>query len=523
MQSDHSIKQRRLKSREVSSRFLSPPSSDTGTSSPTRRVLSPLRQKQSSSPSSSDQKFTSRRHTSFGNGSGINHGLWPSSSSSQNQSSLADHLGNERLIDFIDRKPNVRENSDHSLNRQNSCMELSRFEKKLNRIERNKPDFGIGGSTRYVKERTFSARYSNTSSTNRLPLDDQTVFPGRRSIDENLLRRRRSDSTSDTTQDSEPDSIDLNYSIGSPVIGRSGIEVDSKYLRSSMKPSMKNTIKRANSGNGTTKWSLSPGRSALSPMTVESKERPMSISSMKPPTSPSKTKGMGNLLSKGLELFKIKKSSTSSNAVGVGDGVHHLRLLNNRLVQWRYVNAKCEVAKKNVANQAEMKLIHASASLFKLEQSVMQKRQQLAKQKMEMKLNYVLHSQIRLLECWGNIERQHISSISKIKESLHSVVCKLPLVEGATLDTNSATINLRQASDLSTSIMSLISTFSPEAEKSGPILWELAKVVTEEKLLLDEFLELYMTISKLEAHERSLRCNIIQMKSQQQPINRKIQ
>jgi len=35
------------------------------------------------------------------------------------------------------------------------------------------------------------------------------------------------------------------------------------------------------------------------------------------------------------------------------------------------------------------------------------------------------------LEAWGDMERQHLSSVSKTKECLHSVVCRVPLIEGA--------------------------------------------------------------------------------------------
>lgn len=39
--------------------------------------------------------------------------------------------------------------------------------------------------------------------------------------------------------------------------------------------------------------------------------------------------------------------------------------------------------------------------------------------------------QIKLLEAWGDMERQHLSAISMTKDSLNSVVCSVPLVQGA--------------------------------------------------------------------------------------------
>ncbi|KAJ6885187.1 hypothetical protein NC652_032012 [Populus alba x Populus x berolinensis] len=66
------------------------------------------------------------------------------------------------------------------------------------------------------------------------------------------------------------------------------------------------------------------------------------------------------------------------------------------------------------------------------------------------------------------MERQHLSSVSKTKECLHSVVCRVPLIEGA------------------------------EAEQTVALLSELADVVAQEKLLVEECLELLQTVSALQ-------------------------
>lgn len=49
---------------------------------------------------------------------------------------------------------------------------------------------------------------------------------------------------------------------------------------------------------------------------------------------------------------------------------------------------------------------------------------------------YVMTSQIRVLETWGNMERDHISAISTTKDYLRYVVCMIPLVEGAKVISN---------------------------------------------------------------------------------------
>ncbi|KAI6697399.1 hypothetical protein NL676_017518 [Syzygium grande] len=163
----------------------------------------------------------------------------------------------------------------------------------------------------------------------------------------------------------------------------------------------------------------------------------------------------------GLDLFKSKKSSSHSSPLGPAgaENVHQLRLLHNRLIQWQYANAKADAANLNMTSQTE----------------------------------------IRPLETWGDMERRHSLAISKTTESLQSIVSRLPLIEGAEAEPQSTSFALRHALDLTTSIKSAITDISPSGDGTVPLLSELAKVVGQEKLLLEECLECLRTISKLES------------------------
>lgn len=137
-----SEKSRRSKSREVSSRFLSP--ADAGTNA---GAGSPLRQKPRSS--------TDGRKNRSEEESGFMQRLWPASTrkpmKSNSNATLADYLGSERLKEDVDRKRNEKSenNSMMFLNRQRSCSEFSRFENpKESSKENNMPLFG--GSMRYI-------------------------------------------------------------------------------------------------------------------------------------------------------------------------------------------------------------------------------------------------------------------------------------------------------------------------------------------------------------------------------------
>ncbi|XP_052206735.1 QWRF motif-containing protein 3-like [Diospyros lotus] len=548
------VKPLRPKSRQVTSRFLSPPADQS----------SPLKQKPRSI------------HSNESGGGGSMRRLWPSTSSSnkkkqqqkQQLGTLADHLGNERFNDLIvkDKVCSEFNNSESclmstSLSRQRSCTEFSRFEKvddhrhesRRSTKENHRPLFG--GSMRYTGKLRFpaagrkSASSSSSSSSGASnsylsPASADDIVAGRFSVDENALRQRSFGRGSEDLE-SECSDVCSGNSFGSPDIGKlstasymaptvssrksgGGIQVSSRYMQDSSpkKFTLKNAINRSNSIT-TSKWALSPGRSASPPMTVENKGmKPVSFLSMKPPTSPSRPKGgggggVGNFLSKGLDLFRSKKSSPTScssplGPAGMAESVHQLRVLHSRWVQWRYANARADYVNARTADQAERNLIYAWNCVKKLEQSVIRKKLQLEKEKLEMKLNFILLSQIKLLEAWGDMERQHLSAISMTKDCLHSVICRVPLAEDAKMDLHSTSITLRNASDLSTSIKSMLYTFSPTVEKAASIFSDLAKVVTEEKALLEELFELFSIISTLEIEERSLKCSITQLKLWQQ-------
>ncbi|XVF66889.1 hypothetical protein PTKIN_Ptkin10aG0074600 [Pterospermum kingtungense] len=525
---DLSQKPRRSKSREVGSRFFSPTSSsahDSGVLHSPNKALSPLRRKSTSTDP--------RKHRSLEDPSGLLRGLWPSSTSSSSTpklDTLADHLGNERLRDFIERKSHEKRTCSRSIENEKQSVK-----------ENHRPS--LGGSMRYTAKLGFpkNSSSSSTSTSSSSP----NILPGRFSVDENALYKKssshwKSDFLTENriVLDSESEFSD-QYCPGSnnsPATKnashrKSGIEVSSKYLQEvtsrnrsrgltsdlnilnpvsadsspkmNKKFSIKNVIRRTNSltghGSGTSQWALSPGRSGSPPMSVENKVKPTSFSSLKPPTSPSKARGVEKLLNLGLmDLFKSRKPSALQVGSADVESVHQLRLIYNRSIQWRYANAKADAVNKSINNQVENYLLFGWNSLMKLQHSVIQKKLKLQKEKLQMKMDFILQSQMKALECWSEMEREHLLAISKTKECLHSVVCKVPLIEGAKFDAHSASMALRHAFDLTASIKSMLTSFSPRNEKTQELLSELAKVVKQEKLLVEECLELFRMISILE-------------------------
>ena len=406
---DQSVKLRKPKFRDVSSRFLSPNSTSSleiGNPSPTQSV-SPVRRK----PGSFFPETRKNRDDS-----GSLRGLWPSStttststtsssSSSTNKfDTLADHLGNERLNDLLQRKNSVLHE------RQRSSREFSiGFE---NDKESSKENHGpiVGGSMRYTGSSSRSSgKVSSLSSSSKLfNTSSSDIVPGRFSVDENGFHQKPSRRMSDSYTGALDSGFEYSDSCSGTDFGsssemgkysrvrRSGVEVSSKYMNDiGTRPrrvssdsntsnqvsldssprlgklSLKPAIKRANSLTaGKSQWALSPGRSGSPSLSVENKGKLMSFSSLKPPSnSPSSTKGVEKLFNLGLDLFKSKKSSSSSsssnssssNSLPGGysstEASHQLRLLHNRFMQWRYANARADAVNFKIANHVEVHLI----------------------------------------------------------------------------------------------------------------------------------------------------------------------
>jgi hypothetical protein len=341
--SDQSPKPRRARSREVSSRYLSPNSTsshESGIPSPNSQSLSPIGHKPVTAIFSVSSNARKQQHKMLDDPA-LMRGLWPSSattssssssSSSKNSGTLGDHLGNERLKDRNkDKKSLSGSDNGGFLNRQKSSSEFGRFDNhKESAKENNRPR--IGGSMRFTEKLTHPGKSSSSSKIS-------GILPGRLSVDGSDFYRKNyepeSDSFTDTFDlDSESCKMDSTTTGKSSASSRkSGIEVPSKYMNdisarrvsdsyvpvsfdnfpSSNKFTIKNAIKRVNSlSRAKSQWALSPGRSGSAPMLVENKGKSMSFSSLKPPNSPSRAKGVEKLLNMGWDLLKGKKSSSSS-------------------------------------------------------------------------------------------------------------------------------------------------------------------------------------------------------------------
>ncbi|KAL1562416.1 QWRF motif-containing protein 3-like [Salvia divinorum] len=538
---------KKAKSREVSPRYLSPASTTPSSSSSStidyyrgshespNSILSPIKQ-------NSDQ---SRKPKTLEKKSGFLRGLWPSSSapSSSKEKKKAEMLAylisDERRQESKQRRSKAKSerNTPQALGRQRSCTEFGRFGSQRENSKENRNPI-LGGSMRYFGK----FKFSGTSQSSE---DDENIMPGRLSIDEVAVRKK-----SLSKHVSEPEHLDsgsessgtcpnFDFSPASymaPTVSsrKHGIDVPSRFMQdrpqsrrwsdgsdhSSENIYSNNNINSNNNSpkifnlkkKGSGGLAGSPG-SARAPL-GENKGKVAE----KPPVSPSRRKGVRNILNLGIELVTGRKSLPSLSVLGPGsaENVHQLRLLHNGLAQWRFSNARSEVANQNYVKDCEEKSGHVQIALFKLQQSIIQKKYQLQKEKLEMKLDYIIHSQTEALEAWENMERQHSTALSNTTDCLNSVVCKLPLVDGAKVEPQLASVAMCHASNIATKINMMVTSFQPTVEKTVGVVAELARVAIQETRLLEECLELFKFISALELEERHLRGSIMQLRLMEQ-------
>ncbi|KAL1219397.1 QWRF motif-containing protein 3 [Cardamine amara subsp. amara] len=367
--------------------------------------------------------------------------------------------------------------------------------------------------------------------------EDNVILPGRFSVDESSLYRASSRRNScSLLYDSLNDESDSELSDVSFASSRSswnnkpGIKVSSKYLPDlTARPSKGNNnvtklrsqedLQRANSfrgienktkkinpvsryGSSMSQWALSPGRS------LETQAVTVPCSKLKPPRG----KGVGKLFNLGFDFFRSKnKSSPFSSPLKPktcdAESVHQLKLMNNLLIQWRFVNAKACAANNNVASREKNQILCAWETLTKLKHLVLQERIKLQKKNLEMKLDHVLLSQVKNLEAWEDMEREHLSSLSMIRESLHFALSKLPLKEGAKVNLESAVTLFQNAEAVTDAIISTVNSYAPTLmEGIVPLASQLAEAAAQEKLMLEQCHDLLRMISELEMQERSLKC-----------------
>lgn len=192
--------------------------------------------------------------------------------------------------------------------------------------------------------------------------------------------------------------------------------------------------------------------------------------------------------------------------------VHLLRILYNRLLQWRFVNARADTALSAQRLNAERSLYSARITTSKLRESVKAKRMELQWLKQNLKLISILKGQMIYLEELALLDQDFSHSLSGAIEALRASTLRLPVVGGARAEIQNVKDAICSAVDVMQAMGSSICLLLSKVGEVNSLVAELANVAAKESALLDQCKDLLSIITALQVKESSLRTHFIQLK-----------
>ncbi|KAG6424244.1 hypothetical protein SASPL_114659 [Salvia splendens] len=211
------------------------------------------------------------------------------------------------------------------------------------------------------------------------------------------------------------------------------------------------------------------------------------------------------------------------------EDVHNLRLLYNRLLQWRYANARSDDALQSQKVKTEKVLSSVWMEIVAVWDSIIEKRIEIQKLKLKLKLYTILDNQICGLEEWKSTEMDHISSLSWAIEDLQAGTVLVPVIRGARGSIQKIKEAVSLAVDVMQAMGSSLRSVLLKVNRMHSLASDLADVVIEGRAIFDEYESLLISIAELQVgtsivvkgliilsssfvEESSLRTHLLQMK-----------
>ncbi|KAH1111505.1 hypothetical protein GLYMA_04G155000v4 [Glycine max] len=522
---------RRSRTREISSRYKSPtpasPSAPRRCPSPNltrttpassshlfpKRSLSTERKRPStptsptpqrpSTPVSVDGKLSSRRLS----GTRLPDSLWPSTMRSLSVSFQSDTIS----IPVSKKEKPVVSASDRTLR---PASNVAHKQPETPTIRKPTPE---------RKKSPLKGKNASDQSENSKPLDSLSS----RLIDQHRWPNRIGES-SKPFQRASNDAVRLLSLVGSGRIGSEVKSVDDclpQELRPHKSFAATPTDKAGLAFAGVRSQSLfAPGSRLPSPSRTSvlssSSSRGVSPSRSRPSTPPSR----------GVSPSRIRPTNSSiqsNNSISVLsfiadfkkgkkgaayiEDAHQLRLLYNRYLQWRFVNARAEAVLYIQNAIVEKTLYNVWITTLSLWESVIRKRINLQQLKLELKLNSVMNDQMTYLDDWAVLERDHIDAVSKAVEDLEASTLRLPVTGGAMSDIEHLKVAICQAVDVMQAMASAICSLLSQVEGMNNLISEVAAIAVQEKTMLDECEMLLASVAAMQVEESSLRTHLMQI------------
>ncbi|KAF8114077.1 hypothetical protein N665_0043s0140 [Sinapis alba] len=259
-------------------------------------------------------------------------------------------------------------------------------------------------------------------------------------------------------------------------------------------------------------WALSPGR--VSTMKTSSSTS-ATVTSMlhTPPESPvSKAKmRSGGAVAGVLKYFKAQKKVSPV----LEEQYHRFRILHNRLLQFRFINARTEATMANLKVNVEDQLCWVWLRIYKMRKYVVENLIEVQRLRQEIKLRQVLSLQMPLLNEWSKMDAKNCEALGKLTRKLHALSVRVPLLLGATVDMVSIHEEMVRAIEVMDEIEDIVIKFLPRVEVILYEMTELLSMFKQELLYFEELEKSLFLVPIFAAKESSLKVHLIQKTEEQ--------
>ncbi|XP_010929174.1 AUGMIN subunit 8 isoform X2 [Elaeis guineensis] len=354
-----------------------------------------------------------------------------------------------------------------------------------------------------VKKSQSSSISSRGISPRRTPASDSAGSGLQHSLSE-VARRPAVDGSGRVQRD-----MSLSVNNPSHLSGRSSSathpsRTQSLPIQALCRPSSPN---KALSATSLARGMLSPSRSR--PSTPRPSSLPRSRPSSPVSSSSSTTSRAGVTSSTFNYIVDMRKGKKNASHI---EDAYQLRLLCNRVLQWRFVNARADETLSIQKMRAENILYNVWNTTSKLCDFVTMKRIDVQHWRQEMKLAMILNEQMAYLENWAALEREHCNTLSGATEALKASTLCLPVTGGTRADMLSMKNAVSSAVDVMQTMGSSICYVLSKVEGTKALVSELSGVAAKERAMLDECRELLASAAAMQVQEASLRTHLIQLR-----------
>ncbi|KAM7251654.1 hypothetical protein ACFE04_023537 [Oxalis oulophora] len=259
------------------------------------------------------------------------------------------------------------------------------------------------------------------------------------------------------------------------------------------------TIRKAKSTMGSpSAWALSPGRTLNFGLAPTQMESPVVLGAV---GTAEKKKVKSGGVSGVLKYFRVKKKVSPMQE----EEYHEFRIMNTRLLQWRFVNARAQKKMVAVKIKAEEILFSVWMRILKKRNLMMEKRIEVEKLKQEIKFYQIIVPQMNLLNKWEKLDAKNLQAVSRVSRKLVGISLKVPLMDDTKADLTSLQQAMNMAVETMDDIQANITKFLSQVEKMLYLVTELSSITEQENEYLEEVDKILNLVHQLLEIEGSLR------------------